>query len=406
METIEYKEKNFSPLKGIRVLDFTMLLPGPLCTMYLGDLGAEVIKVEHPLAFDSTRKMGDSLLNSNMNSYYYLLNRNKKSLVVNFKKKEGVEIIKKIIPKIDVLVEGFRPNMMKEIGLGYEELCSMNPKLIYCSISGYGQESIYKEFAGHDGNYLALSGILDLIGEEKPVLPAIQIADVLGGTMTALSSILTALFYREKSGEGQFIDISIMDSTLNVAILAIGDFVSNKKKVIRNQTYLSGKIPNYNIYKCKDDRYVILAALEGQFFQVFLKQIQRLDLLQKTIEGKYEEVKKELENFFQDKTYQDLEPLFKNPNCCLTPILTLEEVFDNPHFLNRGTIIQINDKEFGILKIPGSPFVFSKSKVSYRLPPPKLGQHTKEILKEFFSEEEIQELNLKKLIYIYNSFDE
>lgn len=406
MEVKEYQQNNPSPLKGVKVLDFTMLLPGPLCTMYLGDLGADVFKVEHPIAFDNTRKMGDSLFNTDIKSYFYLLNRNKKSLVINFKRKEGVEIIKKIIPDIDILVEGFRPNMMKEIGLGYEELCSINPKLIYCSISGYGQNSIYKEYAGHDGNYLALSGILDLIGEEKPVLPAIQIADILGGAMTAMSSILTALYYREKTGEGQFIDVSIMDSTLNVAILAIGDFISNKKNVIRNQTYLSGKLPNYNIYKCKDNRYVILAALEGQFFQVFLKQIQRLDLLQKTIEGKYEEVKTELTNFFKEKTYQDLEPIFKNPNSCLTPILTLEEVFENPHFLSRGSIIQINDKELGILKIPGSPFVFSKSKISYRLPPPKLGQHTKEILKKYYSEEEIQEFNLKKLIYFHNSFDE
>lgn len=402
MNIAEYNESKTAPLSDIRVLDFTMLLPGPLCTMYLGDMGAEVIKIEHPLAFDATRKMGNTLLNSNMTSYFYILNRNKKSLSVNFKKKEGVEVLKKLIPTVDVVVEGFRPMMLQELGLGYEDLIQIKPDLIYCSISGYGQDSKYKEFAGHDANYLALSGILDLIGESKPVLPAIQIADVLGGSMTALTSILLALFYREKTKKGQYLDISIRDSVFSVALLSIADLISSQDEIIRSETYLSGKLPNYNLYKCKDDRYVVLAALEGQFFSVFLKQIGRSDLLQKTIEGKFEEVKKELSNFFKEKTYKDLEFLFKSPNCCLTPVLTLREALEDLDFLNRETIIQINDKELGILKIPFSPFAFSKEFVQLKLPPPKLGEHTKSILKQFYSPEELMELESKKIIYSYH----
>jgi crotonobetainyl-CoA:carnitine CoA-transferase CaiB-like acyl-CoA transferase len=399
-QIIEYNQENRGPLRDVRVLDFTMLLPGPLCTMYLGDFGADVVKVEHPIAIDNTRKMGHYFpQNKNINTYYYLLNRNKKSIAINYKRKEGVEILKKLLPKFDIIVEGFRPGMMEEIGLGYEEVKKINPKIIYCSISGFGKDSPYKDFAGHDANYLALSGILDLIGDEKPILPAVQIADILGGTMSALTGILTALYYREKTGEGQYIDISITDSVMQVATLSIGDFIAEQKPPTRNKTYLSGLIPNYQIYECRNNRYVVLAALEGQFFQVFLKQIQREDLLKLTIEGKYEEVKQELANYFKSKTFEDLEPIFKNPNACLFPILSLKETFENPHFLERGTIIQIHDQELGIIKIPGSPFKFSNTPISYRLPPPKLGEHTEDFLKALnYSENELLELEKKRII--------
>ncbi len=399
-KTLEYNQENTGPLKEIKVLDFSLLLPGPLCTMHLGDLGAEVIKVEHPVAFDNTRKMGPFFNNRNINSYFYILNRNKKSIAINYKRKEGVEILKKIIKDVDVLVEGFRPGMMQEIGLGYDIVKEINPSIIYCSISGFGQNSIYKDFAGHDANYLALSGILNLIGEEKPILPAIQIADILGGSMSALVSIVTALYYREKTKEGQYIDVSITDSTLQVGILSIGDFIVNHQEPKRNQTYLSGLLPNYQIYECANNRFVILAALEGPFFQVFLKQIQKEDLLELTIQGNYEKVKQELSNYFKTKTYEELEPIFKNPNACLFPIYTLKEVFENIHFLSSGTIIQINDKELGVIKIPGSPFHFSKTSVSYRLPPPKLGEHTEEYLNKIsFSQEELEELENKRIIF-------
>lgn len=396
---IEYHQNNEGLLKDIKVLDFSMLLPGPLCTLHLGDLGAEIIKVEHPVAFDNTRKMGPNFKNKEINTYYYLLNRNKKSIAINYKRPEGVEIIKKLIPEFDILVEGFRPGMMEEIGLGYEEVKKINPKIIYCSISGFGKDSIYKEYAGHDANYLALSGVLDLIGDNQPILPAIQIADILGGSLSALSSILAALYYREKTNEGQYIDVSITDFTMQVATLSIGDFLSTQEQPERNRTHLSGLLPNYQIYECKENRFVILAALEGQFFQVFLKQIGREDLLQKTVQGEYDYVKEELKTYFKQKSYEDLEPIFKNPNACLFPVLNLKEVFEHPHFLDRGTIIKINDKELGIIKIPGSPFKFSRSPVSYRLPPPKLGEHTKEILKHLnLNEESLKELEKKRII--------
>lgn len=396
---IEYNQNNNGILKNIKVLDFTMLLPGPLCTMHLGDMGADVVKVEHPVAFDNTRKMGPFFPNKNINSYYYLLNRNKKSIAINYKRKEGVELIKKIIQEFDIIVEGFRPGMMDELGLGYEEIKKIKPNIIYCSISGFGKDSPYKDYAGHDANYLALSGILDLIGDEKPILPAIQIADILGGSLSALSSILAALYYREKTGEGQYIDVSITDCVMQVATLSIGDFIATNKQPQRNKSYLSGLLPNYQIYECSDGRFVVLAALEGQFFQVFLKQIQKEELIKPAMKGEFEIVKQELTKFFKSKTYQDLEPIFKNPNACLFPILTLEEVFSNIHFIERGTIIQINDQELGLIKIPGSPFKFSKTPISYRLPPPKLGEHTEEILKPLNLEEnQYKELEQKRII--------
>ncbi|MCS7204417.1 MAG: CoA transferase [Leptospiraceae bacterium] len=384
-------------LEGIRVLDFSTLLPGPLCTLYLSELGAEVIKVEHPVAFDGTRKLGTTFSNSNQNTYFYLLNRNKKSLAINYKRAEGVEILKKLLPKVDILVEGFRPGMMEKIGLGYEEAAKINPKIIYVSISGFGATSIYKDYAGHDANYLAISGVLDLLSETRPTLPAVQIADVMG-SYSALAQIGFALYHRERTGQGSFIDVSITNSTLPVAMLAIGDLLGSKT-YDKNKTPLAGLLPNYQVYECKDKRYIVVAALEPMFLQVFLRLIQREDLWELTINGNYEYVKRELQKYFINKTYKDLDFLFQNPNSCVFPILKLHEVMEHPHFIQTQMFVEINDKEIGILKLPRIPFRFSNLETKTHSPPPKLGQHTEEILKELnISKEKMANLEKQKII--------
>ncbi len=387
-------------LSDIKVLDFTYLLPGPFCSLYLADLGAEVVKVEHPIAFDGIRKMGPFFPNSEITTYHYLLNRNKKSIAINYKKKEGVEIIKKLIPHFDIFLEGFRPGMMEEIGLGYEEVNKINPEIIYCSISGYGENS-RKDFAGHDANYLSFSGVLDLIGENKPVLPAIQIADILGGSLHALIGILTALYARTKSNRGDYIHISMHQASLSVAILSIGDYLANHQNPIRNQTYLSGLLPNYQIYETKDNRYIVVAALEGQFFHIFLKQIQREDLWEEALKKNFNFVKQELKNYFQSRNLKELEFLFQNPNTCVSPILTIKEVFEDPLSVKDQLVIEINDNKLGLIKIPNFPLQFKRNKIYIKTNSPELGQHTYEILNRYsFNDDRINELSSKKIIKI------
>ena len=215
---------NPAPLQGIKVLDLSMLLPGPLTTMYLGDLGAEIIKIEHPRSPDGARTMFVS--EAGLPYLYLMLNRNKKSITLNLKKEQSREILFRLLEDTDILIEGFRPDAMSEMGIGYDDLSEKFPRLIYCGLHGYGDSGGYRDHAGHDANFLARAGVLGLSGtvEAGPVLPGFQLADVGGGSLVALSSLLAALYMREKNGRGQKIDVSMMESSLQFACIALGAY--------------------------------------------------------------------------------------------------------------------------------------------------------------------------------------
>ncbi|MBP7283324.1 MAG: CoA transferase, partial [Leptospiraceae bacterium] len=198
------------PLVGVKVIDLSLLLPGPLCSMYLADMGAEVIKIENPRAYDGTRAMVKS--EKGLPGLFFMTNRNKKAITLNLKKEQSKEILFKLLEDADILLEGFRPDALDEMGIGYSVLKEKFPRLIYCGISGYGTSGVYKHWAGHDGNYLALAGVLDQLGgRDKPSLAGFQLADIGGGTLTAVAAILAALYSREKTGRGQKIDVSMME---------------------------------------------------------------------------------------------------------------------------------------------------------------------------------------------------
>lgn len=384
MHTYSYtgSDSSSGPLAGIRVLDLSMLLPGPLCSMHLADLGAEVIKVEHPVAIDGTRRAGPLMKGNGheANAYYYVVNRNKKAITLNYKRPEGKELLLQLLETADVLLEGFRPGMMDDLGLGYSALKERFPRLIYCAISGYGATGPDRMKAGHDANYLAGTGILHITGtEEDPVLPGIQIADIAGGTLLALSGILAALFARERTGVGNFVDTGMMDGAFSMLSLHAGEYLASMRSPQRGRMQLSGALPNYQIYRVKDGRHVVLAALEGQFFQVFLRQIGREDLLQRTVQGDYEGVRAELAAFFAEKTLDELQPLFDHTDTCLSPILTVEEAFSNPQLQDRDAIVELEDRRLGRIRVPGSPFHLQRTPVSYRHPPPDVGEHNAEI---------------------------
>ena len=417
------------PLAGVRVIDLSLLLPGPLCSQHLGDMGADVIKVENPRMPDMTRLMGeqktaaDTTASRDANlagskhakqearttpaqsesGLYLALNRNKRAITINLKREEGRQVLLKLLESADILLEGFRPGTLEAMGIGYKQLKEKFPRLIYCAISGYGASGPYRDLAGHDGNYIAYSGLLDITGppDAAPILPGFQVADIGGGTLTALSSILAALYFREKSGKGQFLDISMLDGAFSFLSLHAGDYLASGRSPERGKMMLSGGLPNYNIYACKDGRYVMLGALEERFFKVFLRQVDREDLLegrQLTPEGLME-IQPELEAIFASRTRDDWARLFGHTDTCLAPINNVAEAFEDPQLKSRGMVRTLNHPELGELTVIGTPFHFSESPCDLRLPPPAHGQHTDEILGSLgYSTAELANLRSKRAI--------
>lgn len=393
------------PLTGVKVLDLSLLLPGPLCSQHLADMGAEVIKVENPRMGDMTRYLTTKLTKGDFAEAgaFLQLNRNKKSITVNIKRQGGRDVILRLLQDTDILLEGFRPDTLHDLGIGYEQLKEKFPRLIYCAISGYGATGHYKEHAGHDANYIARAGLLALNGVKggAPVIPGFQVADIGGGTLTALAAILAALYAREKTGQGQFIDVSMQDGATPFLSLLLGDYIASGKEPERGHDMLSGKLPNYRIYETKDGKFVLLAALEEKFFQTFLRQIDREDVLKGMTrdEAGFAGATRELEKIFQSRTYAEWAPLFENPDSCFSGISSLGEVLQDKHLRERGTVLEIDHPKLGTVTVIGSPFHFSDTPVSYRLAPPEMGQHTDEILQSAgFSAEAIAQLKKDRCI--------
>ncbi len=388
------------PLAGVKVIDLSLLLPGPLCSMYLGDMGAEVIKIENPRAYDGTRAMVKS--ERGLPGLFFMTNRNKKAITLNLKKEKSKEILFKLLENADILLEGFRPDALDEMGIGYDVLKEKFPRLIYCGISGYGTSGPYKDWAGHDGNYLALSGVLDQLGgRDKPTLAGFQLADIGGGTLTAVAAILAALYSREKTGKGQKIDVSMMEASLQFISLYAGIYLSTGKLPERGNELLSGKLANYNIYKTKEGRFVFLGALEERFFRTFLRQIGKEHLLieGKNLEELAEEFKETLEDYFSLKSFSDLQPLFENPDCCLTPIKNLSEVLQDPHLLERGSVFTKNHPVYGEYFQFASPFRFSETACEYNTHPPEHGEHNESVYAALgYSKEELEKLKKERVI--------
>jgi len=393
------------PLTGVKVLDLSLLLPGPLCSQHLADMGAEVVKVENPRLGDLTRYLTTKISKGEFaeSGAFLQLNRNKKSITVNIKRDGGRDVIMRLLKDCDILLEGFRPDTLNELGIGYEQLKEKFPRLIYCAISGYGATGHYKEHAGHDANYIARAGLLALNGVKggPPVVPGMQVADIAGGTLTALSGILAALYAREKTGRGQFVDVSMQDGAVPFLSLILGDYIATGKEPERGNDMLSGKLPNYRIYETKDGKYVMLAALEEKFFQTFLRQIDREDILKNMArdDAGFAAATKELEQIFKSKTYAEWAPIFENPDSCFSGLSSIGEVLKDKHLLDRGTVLEIDHPQLGKIPVIGSPFHFSETPVSYRIAPPAMGEHTDAVLKAAgFTEQEMEELRKSKCI--------
>jgi crotonobetainyl-CoA:carnitine CoA-transferase CaiB-like acyl-CoA transferase len=372
------------PLTSIRVLDLTRLLPGPYCTLLLADFGAEVIKVEDPKLGDYARwgdpKQGEE------SAFFLSLNRNKKSVGINLKSDQGKKIFLNLVKTADVLVESFRPGVMDRLGLGYTRLKEINPKLVYCAITGYGQDGPYVDMPGHDINYLSYAGALEIQGERngKPVVPAVQIADIGGGALMAAVGILMALMARNQTGRGQFVDISMMDGVVSWLQTVIPDYLATGTVKRRGELRLSGGRACYGVYETADQRYLSVGALEPKFWEVFCREIGRTDLipLLEAPLDEQERMKIEIQAIIKTKRLDEWVAVFAGKDTCVAPVLNAEEMMRDPQVVHRQMIVDVEHPLLGKIKQLGIPIKLSDTAGSIRNQAPKLGEQTQEVLGE------------------------
>ena len=334
---------NNAALKGLKVLDFSTLLPGPFATLYLADLGAEVIHIESPTRPDLIRLL-PPFSNGQATSHNYL-NRNKQSITLDLKDPKSIELIKQKICEFDIVIEQFRPDVMQRLGLDYQTLSEINPRLIYCSITGYGQDGGYKNKAGHDINYIALSGVAGHSGraDSGPPPMGIQIADVAGGSLHAVIGVLTAVIERQTSGLGQYIDISMTDCAVALnnmaaaAVLAGGQNQQAEKEHLNGGTF-------YDYYQTKDGRYLSIGSLEPQFMSGLAQALELPIILEKGASFDSEDrqlVKKAIQSKVELKSLNDWLEIFKPLDVCVEPVLYLDEALNSDLAQQRGWVVDV-----------------------------------------------------------------
>jgi alpha-methylacyl-CoA racemase len=320
------------PLAGFRILDLTKLLPGPLATLWLAQQGAEVIKVEDPASPDPVRDYPP--LKDGISVFYGALNAGKQSLALDYRKAEGREILLRLVERVDVVMEQFRPGVMEAFGLGYEALRKANPRIVLVSITGYGQTGPLAHFPGHDINYLSYSGLLDGLRDSRgtPLIPTAQLADVAGGSMMALNAVTTALLKRERTGEGGHVDVAITDSLPWLHTLRGAEELTTQGY----EGHLSGRMACYNIYRCSDGRHVALGALEPKFWKRFCALAGRPDWEMRILENDQSRLKEEVAALFLLQPLSHWCDTLEGQEVCLSPVLTLRETSVHTHFAGRN----------------------------------------------------------------------
>lgn len=367
------------PLEEIRILDLTRLLPFAFGSMILADTGAEVLKIEEPGKGDYMRWMGPK---AREESYIFLLcNRNKKSMTLNLRLKEGRDILLQLVKEYDVLFESFRPGVVDRLGIGYDVVSKENPKIVYCSASGYGQYGAYRDRLGHDINCISVSGILGVTGQHlgHPVIPGIPIADMSVGIFCAYA-ILAGFMMRNQNGEGQFIDVSMSDIMVSYNIYHAAHLFSGQ--LAEEEICITGDTPYYESFQTKDNKLISFGNVEKKFWDNFCEAIGRKDFQkdQSCTGEKKEQLMKELKEVFLTKTRDEWLKIFKGKDICYSPVNSIEEVFTDQHVLDREMLLNIDHPKEGKIKQIGFPIKFSKIPCAFRSPPPVLGQHTNEVL--------------------------
>jgi alpha-methylacyl-CoA racemase len=396
------------PLEGIRVLDLSRLLPGGFCSRLLADFGADVLKVEDTGMGDYIRLSPpyyEGAHQSARSALFLSLNRNKRSIRLDLKQEQGREALLRLVRGHDVVLESFRPGVLDRLGVGYERMREENPGLVYCAISGYGQNGPKRDASGHDINYLGLIGLLGLTGESggEPVQAAGQIADLGGGALMAAFGIMAALRERdgggagsasEGSGEGQLVDVSMADGALSWLAMVAAGYFADGVVPRRGELPLAGSLICYRPYECADG-WVTLGALEPKFWQGFCRGVGREDLIARQFERPGSEAHADVKRIFSTRSRAEWEAFAREHDCCLEPVLELDEALSSGLVRERGMVVEIDQPgaERDVRQL-GVPVKLSRTPGEHaRLPGPALGEHTEAVLLGAgYSEQEVAEL--------------
>lgn len=372
------------PLEGITVLDLSTMYPGPMCTMTLADFGANVIRVEPAQGGDLWRH---SLpLVNGIGMPYLQVNRNKKSMNLNLKDPQARKIFYKLAADADVIVEQYRPGVAERLGVDYETIKAINPKIVYCSISGYGQDGPYRLHAGHDINYISYSGILGLTARkgEIPVIPSVQIGDIGGGALYAVIGIVLALMGVRQNGVGQHVDTAMLDGAVSLLAWNASSYLATGEAMKPEGSILIGQLACYNIYKTKDEHFISLGSVEAHLWCNFCDKIGKAEYkeLQRDA-SRQDEIKAYLRELFLTRTLEEWKGFLADVDCCWSPVATVDEVFDDPQVKYRKMVMEMTDPqgEYGTVKLIASPIKLSDTPARAELFPPRKGEHTVEILK-------------------------
>lgn len=381
------------PLEGIRVLDFTAFIPGQYCGMLLADMGADVIKVERPgglgagLSPHMVRRVGATKS----------VDRNKRSIGMNLSNLEARKVFYKLAETADVVLEGFRPGVTKRLGVDYETLSKINPRIIYCAITGYGQDGPYRDLVGFDICYAATAGALSMIGQKDgpPAIPANLLGDMAGGGLHAAYGIVLAILARQKTGKGQFIDMAMVDGVISIMTQAFYIYFWDNHLPERGNDFDTGAMPDYNLYQCRDGKYLAVAALLPNFWADLCRAIGREDLIphQAATGAKKEDVFRALRQAFLAKTRDEWFDLLTKTEASVAKVNDLEEATHDPQMRHRQMFFELEEPKKGKTRQVGIAVKLSETPGCVRSLAPEIGQHTDEIMAALgYSREEIARL--------------
>ena len=371
-------------LQGIKVIDFSQWLPGQYCGMVLADFGADVIKVEG-VQGDPNRNFAPQLA-PGMSSWNLALNRNKKGITVNIKTEQGQEILKKLLKQADVFLEGFRPGYLQSKGLGYEEIAGINPGLVYCSITGFGQESKYKQQPAHDLNIIGLSGMNFLNDTGNVAISEVHVS-AIGSSLNAVAAISVALLSREKTGKGQYIDVSLYNTALSMQIVSLASILGCR---VTGDTPFGRRAHYYDVYKTKDGKYISVGTIEPKFWQAFCEMIELPELKNRQYDFAHEdEMTQMIRSKLLTKTRDEWIALAEKGTFCVTPVYSPDEALENDMTRESG-MLETRAENIGPVTYLHAAVKMSGTPASIRFRAPYVGEHNREVLTALgYTDEEI-----------------
>lgn len=389
------------PLASLKILDFSTLLPGPFASLLLADMGAQVLRVESPTRMDLVRVLPPHVDGTSASHAY--LNRNKRCIALDLKQAQAVEVVKQLVQEYDIVLEQFRPGVMDKLGVGYEALKAINPKLIYVSITGYGQTGPFRDRAGHDINYLALAGVASYTGrrESGPLPLGVQLADIGGGSLHGVMGLLAAVIHRQQTGEGQQVDVSMTDCAFSLHGMAGAGYLAAGVEPEMEGLALNGG-SFYDYYRTRDGRWFSVGSLEPQFMQQFCAAIDRPELASRGLSPKPEDqqaLKREIAIEFEKHDFSEWRERFAALDACVEPMLSLAEAVEHPQLVERGVVTRVPNGKDGEQRQMACPIRFSAG-----LPEPRhigaaLGAHTADVMAELgYTDEQVAALKAARVI--------